>query len=117
MARKDVQIYYDQVCEQYHEMLENIKDFEKECSDGLIEPERLDQLKLNMQPIINNYKTLSWIMFLLNKPTKKSKHVRYENQNKKFIKHIEKQFTQQGIINSNEKTLQQLKNIINKGDK
>ena len=42
----------------------------------------------------------------------------YENREKDiFQKDIEKQFTQQGIINSNEKTLQQLKNIINKGDK
>ena len=71
MSVKDVKLYYDEVCQQRQEMLDEIHDFEIECQKGLIEPERLDQIKETIQPLLNNYQTLSYIMFLLNKPVKK----------------------------------------------
>ena len=59
MAVKDVREYYNQVESQYNEMVKEIKDFEKEAEQGLIEPERLDQIKESIKPLMNNYQTLS----------------------------------------------------------
>ena len=101
MAVKHIKEYYNEVCNQYSEMLSEIRDFEKEASQGLIEPERLDQIKESIKPLMNNYQTLSYIMFLLNKPSRKEKEKRYERQNKKLLSKIEKQFTKDGILKEN----------------
>ena len=45
MAVKHVKEYYDQVCNQYIEMNQEIREFQKEVEEGLIEPERIDNLK------------------------------------------------------------------------
>ena len=62
MSVKHVKEYFNQVADQYSEMLNELRDFEKEAEQGLIEPERLDIIKQNIQPLVNNYQTLSWIM-------------------------------------------------------
>ena len=54
MAVRHVKEYYNKVCDQYHDMLNEIRDFEEEAKKGLIEPERLDEIKKNIQPLINN---------------------------------------------------------------
>lgn len=101
MSVLDVKKYYDEVCEQRRLMIEEIKDFEAEAEKGLVEPERLDEIKETIQPLLNNYQTLSYIMFLLNKPVKKHKHERYRRQNTKLLKSIDPQFTKEGIIEQN----------------
>lgn len=111
MAVKDIKNYFNEVCNQYHEMLEEIRDFEKEAEQGLIEPERLDKIKDSIKPLVNNYQTLSYIMFLLNKPSRKEKHKRYEQQNKKLLSKIEKEFTKDGIIEENSKVIKNLQDI------
>lgn len=114
MAVKHIKEYYNEVCNQYSEMLAEIRDFEKEAEKGLIEPERLDQIKESIKPLMNNYQTLSYIMFLLNKPSRKEKHKRYEQQNKKLLSKIEKQFTKDGIIEENTETIKKLTQITKK---
>jgi hypothetical protein len=112
MSVKDVKAYYDEVCQQRQEMLNEIHDFEEECQKGLIEPERLDQIKETIQPLLNNYQTLSYIMFLLNKPVKKSKQDKYLSQNKKFLKQVNKEFTKEGIKAQNQDVINTLKGSI-----
>ena len=112
MSVKHIKEYYEQVCDQYHEMLTELKDFEQEAQEGIIEPERFDLIKENIKPLINNYQTLSWIMFLLNKPNKKQKVKRYEQQNKNLLKSLDKRFSKEGVLNTNEETLDRLKHEI-----
>lgn len=114
MAVKHIKEYYNEVCNQYSEMLSEIRDFEKEASQGLIEPERLDQIKESIKPLMNNYQTLSYIMFLLNKPSRKEKEKRYERQNKKLLRKIEKQFTKDGILKENTEVIDKLTQVIKK---
>jgi hypothetical protein len=111
MSVKDVKLYYEEVCQQRQEMLNELKDFEKECEQGLIEPERLDKIKETIQPLLNNYQTLSYIMFLLNKPVKKEKQDKYLNKNKKLLNNIDKEFTKEGILNENQTTIENLRDI------
>ena len=112
MSVKDIKLYYDEVCDQYHDMLTELRDFEEEAKRGLVEPERLDKIKETIQPLITNYQTLSYIMFLLNKPTKKSKQVKYFNMNKKKLNEINPAQSKQGIIQENNNTLDNLKKLI-----
>ena len=98
MLRKE---YYNKVCDQYHDMLNEIRDFEEEAKKGLIEPERLDEIKKNIQPLINNYQTLSYIIFLLNQPNRQSKEKAYQRRNKEFLSKIKKTlyYTEYYILN------------------
>lgn len=111
MAKKDIELYYKQVADQYIEMVSNIKEFEEYASTHMVEPERIDKMKQILEPIKNNYRTLSYIMFLLNKPVKKSKEVKYIKQNKKLLSEIPYKNTKEGILNENDDTINDLKNL------
>ncbi len=85
MAKRHVVEYFDKVANQYKDMLNELKDFENECNNGLVEPERFDNFKKIIEPLKNNYMTWSYMMYLLNLPNreKKVKIVkRRENKNK-----------------------------------
>lgn len=112
MAVKDIKKYFDEVANQYSDMLAELKDFEKLAEDGLFAPERLEQIKQQIQPLVNNYQTLSYIMFLLNKPVRKEKHKKYEKQNQKMLKTIDKKFTKDGIIQTNQEVINELNNNL-----
>jgi len=70
MAKKDVMRYYDQVCEQYKEMADNLKDMQEALENQIISPERFDAFKQSLEPLKTNYMRISYIIFLLNKPSK-----------------------------------------------
>lgn len=108
MAVKHVKEYYDQVCNQYIEMNQEIREFQKEVEEGLIEPERIDNLKKVIEPLKNNYMTLSWIMYLLNKPQKDSKGKSYERRTKKFRESLDKSFDKKSILKQNEDVIKSI---------
>ncbi len=108
MSQKDVIKYYNEVVENYKDMLENLKDMEEEMKESLVTPEQVDQMKRMAQPIVDNYKTLSYIIFLLNRPTKKGKFNRYEKQNKKLLENCR---TKEEVLNENKEALNNLKNL------
>lgn len=105
MSKKDVDRYYDELTEQYHEMLQDIKDFEKEVAEGIVEPERVDRLKEQIAPIKQNWERWSYMMFLLNQPARKSKVSGYKQRNKKLLANLDK-------ANSVEATMQENKEAI-----
>lgn len=108
MSQKDVIKYYNEVVESYKDMLENLKDIEEEMKESLVTPEQVEQMKRMAQPIVNNYKTLSYIIFLLNRPTKKEKFNRYEKQNKKLLENCR---IKEEVLNENREALNNLKNL------
>lgn len=85
MAVKDVHDYYNKISSDYHELILTLKDMEEEYKNNLVSPETLKNLEKQIEPIKTNFRTISYIIFLLNKPTKKSKHERYKKQNKKLL--------------------------------
>ena len=105
MAVKHIKEYYEQVCNQYIQMNEELRDFQKEVEEGLVEPERIENLKAIIEPLKNNYMTISWIMYLLNKPQRDSKEKSYERRNKKFIESIDKKFNKDSILKQNEEVI------------
>lgn len=108
MSQKDVIKYYNEVAENYKDMLENLKDMEEEMKESLVTPEQVEQMKRMAQPVVDNYRTLSYIIFLLNRPTKKEKFNRYEKQNKKLLENCR---TKEEVLNENKEALNNLKNL------
>lgn len=106
MAKKDVINYYNEVCAQYHDFIEELKDFQDLCNQGLVTPEVIEQATRTIEPLKNNWQTLNYIIFLLNKPVKKNKQNRYINQNKKALKNCK---TDKEVFQENENALNKLK--------
>lgn len=81
MSVKHVKKYYDEVCNQYHEFVAELKDFQDLCNQGMVAPEVIEQAKKSIEPLKDNWEKLNYIIFLLNKPNKKSKQARYSKTN------------------------------------
>lgn len=101
MSVKHVEEHYAQICEQYHEMLENIKDLEKEAAEGLVEPERIDRLKAQIEPFMVNYERWSYMMFLLHTPQRKEKQPRYRRQQQKLLKNLHPENSLEAVYDEN----------------
>ena len=106
MSKKDFDKEFIQIENQYLEMLENLKDMEKELADGLVNPDLLEQMKEIIKPLRTNYEMWNYIKFLLNKPTKKKKEEKYKNQNKKLMVKMK---TLEKTKEENNKVLDELK--------
>lgn len=89
MAVKDVLKYYAQVCSDYREMEENIKDFEEAVSREIYPPERIEEYKKSIEPFKINYERLTYIIYLLNQPVRKEKVAGYERRNQKLLKSLD----------------------------
>ena len=113
MSKKHFDEYFNSVVNDYKEMVDTIHELELECSQGLVDPDRVEQMKALVEPIKQNYMTLSWVMFLLNKPNKKKKEKKY---NKMLINKIDlidpnKERSPEAIKEMNKNYIKTLKNV------
>lgn len=111
MAKKDFDEYYDKICNDYHEMIEALKDIEDEAMRGLISPDCVDNIKEVIKPLKNNYMTLSWVKYLLDKPVRKEKQFKYENMNKKFKQNIGDSRSPQALFDEDNQIINELKQV------
>ena len=111
MSKEHVDAYYKEVCQNYIEMNEAIKDMEDECNRGLVDTDKLEEMKKMVEPLKNNYMTLSYIMFLFNKPKRKKKEKKYIQQNKKLLSNIPEKNTKEGIIQENKQVISSIKDL------
>lgn len=109
MSKKDVDIHYKKVCEQYLELRQNLRDFEQEARNGMFPPEKLEEIKANIRPIMDNYERWSYMMFLLNQPNKGKKKIKYNNQNKKLINQLNQSNSIENIEKQCDEILQNAK--------
>ena len=107
---RDVQQYYKQVTNQYILMKSELQDMEDLCKEKMVSPEQIENMKKMVEPIKLNYETLSYFMFLLNRPAKKKKIPTYEKQNKKILEASNNRKSQD-IINENQEALNNIKNL------
>lgn len=108
MARKHFDDYYNKVYKQLYSLEQVFNDMTEELKNNMIEPERVEQLKKTIEPIKNSYHTLSYIKYLLDKPTKKQKHKRYDIQNKKLLEFTEGSHMED-VLSRNDSILESLK--------
>ena len=109
MSKKDFDIYFQKVANNYHEMVLELNDMSKEFEEGVVSPEVYEQMKRTIEPIKRNYETLNYVDYLLNKPVRKQKQATYERQSKKQLKEcrVEKE-----VLEENKKSLEELKTLL-----
>lgn len=110
MAVKHIIDYYDKVCSDYTEMLNTLNDMEDAFNQNMVSEEQLNQVKKMIEPIKQNYMTLSWIIYLLNQPTRKEKEKGYERRMKKFTSQLDSNRNMSGVLKENKETIFTLKN-------
>ena len=113
MAKRHVEEYYNKIADQYKEMIDSIRELEETLSENMSSFDVLDNMKKTVAPIKDSYMTLSWIMFLLNKPNNEKKSGRYANQGMRTLKKVNPSLDRSPdeILQENEDCLQNLKTI------
>lgn len=109
MSKRDVDEYYNKICRDRELALEDLKELEKELTENLVNPDIIENYKKSIQPIIDNYQQISYIMWLFNKPVNKKKINTYTNQTKKFLAQIESHNTTDAKLNQNKEILNNLR--------
>lgn len=113
MSVKSLEQHYNNVVAQYQEMLNDIKDMEKELAEGLVSPDFIDNLKANIAPIKQNYEWWSYVMFLLHEPQRKEKKEKYRKIMKKFMNKLDPGEDPEKILRANKGNLEVLKQGVN----
>lgn len=108
MSKKDFDEYYFTVFKQYIGLNESLKEISEEVNKGMMDPDRLEQLKQTIQPVKSSFETLSYIKYLLDKPTRKSKSKGYAKRSSKLIT-MSKNNKREDIIKRNDDVLHKLK--------
>ena len=111
MAKKDVDEYYQKVCADYSEMLQTLTDMEDAFNQNMVSEEQLNQVKEMIVPLKNNYMTLSWIVFLLNKPARKEKAESYDRMMAKFKSDKDINRNMENVLSEDKTVLENLKNF------
>jgi hypothetical protein len=110
MAIKDVKIYYYNVLAQYLEMKNDIKDFEQALADGHITEDKLEEVMHDVEQIEDNYNRLSFILYLLAMPNRKSKKEKYCKASNILEDYFEKTgHNMDAVLKENEDALKHLK--------
>lgn len=112
MSVKHVKNYFDQICDLYHELFENLKELQQEAEQGLISPEKFEQYKKTIEPIKTNYERWSYMMFLLNLPNKKEKQKVYKKSRKEEIAEFEMMRLDKIAITESEEALKEADNFV-----
>lgn len=108
MARKDFDEYFYKISRQYNELNAALQELSEEVNNGMYEPERLEQLKATIAPVKSSFDTLNYIRYLLDKPTRKSKHTRYNGQNRKVIERTA-YVSMQRVLDNNQTVIDSIK--------
>lgn len=110
MAIKDVKIYYYNVLSQYLEMKADLKDFEQALADGHITEDKLEEVRQDVAQIKDNYDRLSFILYLLAMPNRKSKKEKYIKTSNILESYFEKTgHNMDAVLKENEDVLKHLK--------
>ena len=111
MSVRALEEEYKKVCEQYKEMLTDIKDIEKEVAEGIVAPEFVDRLQEQIKPIKQNYEWWSYVMYVLHQPQRKNKEPKYRQQNKKLLQSLSEKNTPEARLEEGKTALNGLKGM------
>lgn len=111
MARRDVLIYFKQVENQYLEMLEDVKDYDKDHANGELSDEKYNELMAQIDIVKVNYERIAYIIFLLNAPARDTKKSKYNAQNKKLHSGLANSSLDK-ILDENADALKKIKGLL-----
>lgn len=119
MAIKDVREYYFKLQAQKAELEADLADFEEALRNGFITEDQMQAAKDELVPYQINLDRLTYIMYLLELPARKSKKARFARQNKKILNELEKRKAdEQAVLDENKSALdgfrKEVKKLLNK---
>ena len=119
MAVKDVKEYYFKLIAQKAELEADLADFEEALKNGFITEEQMQAAKDELIPYQINLDRLTYIMYLLELPNRKTKKAKFAKQNKKILDELEKRNAdEQSVISENKSALdafrKEVKELLNK---
>ena len=88
MAKRDLNLYYLQVQNQYFELQDQIKDLEIALKDNILTEEQFDEAMKSINVVKDNYERLSYVIMLLNKPKNPSKAAKYDKTYKQWYDYL-----------------------------
>lgn len=112
MAKSHVIRYYLEVEYQYQEMLDTLKEVKELVKEGKISPEAFEQEAQSVERLKENYERISYIMFLLNQPKRKSKKL--DRNTLSWYNELKNQ-SKEAIINENNDVLCTFKQLVKEG--
>ena len=113
MAKKHVISYYQQIQDLYFEMLDDVKDFDEALKGGYVTEEQIEQSQMMLDKTKDHYERLSYIILLLNQPTRDKKLNRHKGQNKKLYNYFENT-SQDKVLSEIQDDLKKFKEYIKK---
>lgn len=119
MAVKDVKEYYFKLIAQKAELEADLADFEEALKSGFITEEQMQAAKDELVPYQINLDRLTYIMYLLELPNRKTKKAKFAKQNKKILNELEKRKADEhSVISENKSALdtfrKEVKELLNK---
>ena len=119
MAVKDVKEYYFKLIAQKAELEADLADFEEALKNGFITEEQMQAAKDELIPYQINLDRLTYIMYLLELPNRKTKKAKFAKQNKKILNELEKRKADEhSVISENKSALdtfrKEVKELLNK---
>ena len=107
MAKKDFDEYFVKIRNQYFSLNKAMQELSEEVNNNMTDPKILESFNKTIEPIKTSYSTLLYIKYLLDKPTKRDKHKKFERQNLKVLKDS-KGYQDKDYIEKNDKILEDL---------
>ena len=119
MAARDVKEYYFKLIAQKAELEADLADFEEALKNGFITEEQMQAAKDELVPDQINLDRLTYIMYLLELPNRKTKKAKLAKQNKKILDELGKRNAdEQSVISENKSALdtfrKEVKELLNK---
>ena len=119
MAARDVKEYYFKLIAQKAELEADLADFEEALKNGFITEEQMQAAKDELIPYQINLDRLTYIMYLLELPNRKTKKAKFEKQNKKILDELGKRNAdEQSVLYENKSALdafrKEVKELLNK---
>ena len=119
MAARDVKEYYFKLIAQKAELEADLADFEEALKNGFITEEQMQAAKDELVPYQINLDRLTYIIYLLELPNRKTKKAKFAKQNKKILDElIKRNADEQSVIAENKSALdafrKEVKELLNK---
>ena len=113
MSKKHVEEYYAKMVADYTEMKTVLDELQKNATEDTANNyvNQINMIKEQVQLLEANYKRLSYIMFLLNVPNKKSKEDRYFKSEQKKLNDISVEHRKESVEKENSNIINNIKNI------
>jgi len=112
MAKSHVINYYLEVEHLYLEMLDTLKELKELVKEGKITPEAYEQEEVNVNKLRENYERIAYIMFLLNKPKRKSRRI--DKDTLRWYKEL-KNHSKEAILDESKDVLCTFKQLVREG--